>query len=335
MITSNREAFKRWYIYQLKTYDCDSAIYAMKYLVSRMELNTEQRYWLCWLFANTYNLPTAWVIFNEFPDFENADLDRITKWNEENWRRLPYQNDQKWLKGCLPEIFAAYRKLINGSQYEYFKKYNNDFDGLYKDIIKNFYKFGRYTAWFYMQALKEICHLQLEPTSMKFNDESSASPRAGLCFALDKPEWAEKHRKFSKDEIAYLECEASQLLQELRKEYNFKIKNISLDFFTLETALCSYKKLYRTRNGRYLGYYLDRFAKDIQDTSSKGWYGINWDLLWEARDEVLFEQLNNKKIENEKMTIFLEHRHFASEKYPRLKGMVDQLEDYFNHKKIM
>ena len=38
---TNRELFIQWYIFQLKTYDCDSAIYAMKYLVNRMELKTE------------------------------------------------------------------------------------------------------------------------------------------------------------------------------------------------------------------------------------------------------------------------------------------------------
>ena len=339
-----RETFIRWYIYQLKTYDCDPSIYVMKYIVNRMELNIEQKYWLCWLYANTYQVPTAWVIFNEFPDFENVDLNRLKTWNEKNYKKLCYQNDQKWLKGHLPSIFEAYQKRIQtkGSQYRYFEHYRHPeepyfymgeyhyhFDNLYTDITKNFYKFGRYTAWFYMQALKEICGLNLTPTSLKLKDESSASPRAGLCYALNKPEWTEKKRKFSKEEIAYLEQEARKLLGEIDKKFSLTIENISIDFFSLETSLCSFKKLFRSRNGRYLGYYLDRFSKDIQNTSAHDWFGINWDLLWEARDEILFKQLNNRKIDNEKMLIFMENGQFSSAKYPKLQEIEKNLQLYF------
>ena len=78
---NNREAFIRWYAWSLKYDDCDPAVWCTNYLNKRYEHNDEQRLWLAWLYGNTYQLPTAWVLMNEFPDYELATVDRITQWN--------------------------------------------------------------------------------------------------------------------------------------------------------------------------------------------------------------------------------------------------------------
>ena len=78
---NRREAFIRWYAWSLKHNDCDPAVWATNYLHNRYEHNDEERIWLAWLYGNTYQLPTAWVLKNEFPDFELATVDRITQWN--------------------------------------------------------------------------------------------------------------------------------------------------------------------------------------------------------------------------------------------------------------
>ena len=74
----------------------------------------------------------------------------------------------------------------------------------------------------------------------------------------------------------------------------------------METCLCSFKKIFREKHGRYLGYYLDRQAEEIMQCEKDGWYGIDWDVLWQARNETIDLRLDHKKgIDKEKFTFFL------------------------------
>ena len=75
----------------------------------------------------------------------------------------------------------------------------------------------------------------------------------------------------------------------------------------METCLCSFKKLFRTSKGRYLGYYLDRQAEEILQAERDGWDGIDWQPLWDARTETLERRLLTNKIDNSKMALFLNH----------------------------
>jgi hypothetical protein len=300
--------FINWWTSQMNIYDCDPHIYSMKYLFSRLEFNIEQIYWFCWIFANTYQLSTAFVIWNEFPDFENVDFERLDKWEDNNYSKLPYQNDQKWMKGNLSKIFIKYRDIIlknNSSQHEYFQNFNTkdgnaNFDLLWKIIIDEFYKFGRYTTWFYMQCLKELCHINLIPSNLRLNSHGSHSHRSGLCFALGLDSWCVKNKVFTGKEIIFLEKQSKDILDlMIKKSIDGKINNQSIDYFYMETSLCSYKKLFRERDSRYLGFYLDRMAEDITKTSSFNWSGINWKLLWDCREEILLKEFNREKINKE------------------------------------
>ena len=62
--------------------------------------------------------------------------------------------------------------------------------------------------------------------------------------------------------------------------------SIGADPFDLETVLCAYKKIWRTRDSRYIGYYLDRQAQDINKIRDNDWTGVPWYLLDQARAEV-------------------------------------------------
>jgi len=74
----------------------------------------------------------------------------------------------------------------------------------------------------------------------------------------------------------------------------------------METALCSFKKLFRTREGRYLGYYIDRQAEEIKKVEVDGWEGIDWGPMWQAREETLDESYLTDTINKEKMAIFMD-----------------------------
>jgi hypothetical protein len=303
--------FKKFWVFQLMTKDCDTSLHVLGYIIERMELNIEQKYWICWIYANTYQIATTWVIFNEFPDFENVDIDRLREWEISNKDRLPYQKDQKWLRCKLHETYLSYRSNIylkNNSQREFFAEYEGKFENLYDKTMSDFYRFGRYTSWFYLQSLHEICGINLQPTKMQLQDKSTRAPRSGLCYALGHNSWAEeKRRKFDKKEIKYLEYRALLICVEVHKSVGH-FKNVSVNLFSMETALCAFYKLFRRSKGRYLGYYLDRMAEDIHKTSQGGWSGINWDLLWEFRQEKLPSELlnNNGVIDKEKQNLYLD-----------------------------
>jgi hypothetical protein len=306
---NRKEAFIRWYAWSLKYDDCDPAVWITNYLHKRYEHNDEQRLWFAWLYGNTYYAPTSWILLNEFPDFELATVDRMTQWNSTNYKRLRYQTDTKWNKGHLPVMFESYQKFIgNRTQREALESYYGDneeanFNSLWKSIKSGLHKFGRYSTWFYLQHLKHTAGILVNPTSLMLDDfDGSRSHRNGLLYAV-----AQEHdldRKLSAGDYARLESQAKEILEETKSRFP-EIAHV-VDFFTMETCLCSFKKIFRKHHGRYLGYYLDRQAEEILQVEKDGWYGIDWDVLWQARNETIDLRLDDKRgIDKERFSSFL------------------------------
>lgn len=302
---SRKKDFIDWYKWSLKIKDCDPAIYMTNYLFDRFEHNTEQKLWIAWIYGTTYYLPTTWVVWNEFPDMELVGLERLREWNNNNYKRLRYQTDTKWNKGHLPAQFESYKQWVGDrSQAEAFAEliqpYSPEvsFINLWDEVKNKFHKFGRYSTWFYLQTLKQCCGLPIEPTNLMLTDhEGSRSHRNGLCMALGKDDWYDK--KLTGLEYVYLNEEAALILQEVKQEFP------NTDYFDMETCLCSFKKLFRIKHGRYLGYYLDRQAEEIAQCESDGWVGIDWQPLWDARNETLEKKLLTNKINKSKMELYL------------------------------
>lgn len=319
---NRREAFIRWYAWSLKHNDCDPAVWATQYLNKRYEHNDEQRLWLCWLYGNTYQLPTAWVLMNEFPDFELATEDRIEKWNTHNYKRLRYQTDTKWNKGHLPAMFSSYQKFIGKkTQREVMESYYGDneeesFNNIWNSVKTSLHKFGRYSTWFYLQHLRHTAGINISPTSLMLDDyDGSRSHRNGFLLALGRDD--EYDKKLTAAEYATLESEAKVILIEMKDRFP-QFSN-EIDFFTMETCLCSFKKIFRENHGRYLGYYLDRQAEEIIKAESDGWYGIDWEVMWDARRETIDPRLDYKTgVNKEKFASFLN-----SGKLDRLEWMFE------------
>lgn len=306
------DAFIKWYAWELTFKDCDPAIWMMNYLNQRFEHNSEQRLWFSWLYANTYYLPTAWVLFQEFPDYELATIDRLEQWNTANYKRLRYQTDTKYNKGHLPVMFASYQKHIGKrSQRSFFERLSGDneqqtFTSLWAFIINHFYKFGRYTTWFYLQTLKHTAGIPVEPTSLMLADyDGSRSHRNGLLRAMGRDDKVANllDMRLQPEQYQFLEECAQTIMDEVKSDYPAIAPEV--DAFTMETALCAFKKLWRTNDSRYLGYYLDRQAEEISRVSQDGWYGIEWDVLWQARQETLDPRLHCDRIQKEKYGEFL------------------------------
>lgn len=291
-IENRREGFIQWYAWSLNNKDCDPAIWLLNYLFNRFEHNIEQKYWIAWLYGTTYYLPTAWIIWNEFPDFELVDIERLTEWNNYNYKRLRYQTDTKYNKGYLPQQFISYKNWVlhknnTGTQKHRFDELtkHNAFLNVWNSVTKNLYKFGRYSTWFYMQTLHECVGVDLFPDNLKLDDYSgSRSHRNGLLFALGMDHYIDK--KLPKQITQGLEYEAKQIQLEVSERFK-----VSTNPYTMETCLCSFKKIFRRSKGRYLGYYLDRQAEEIKKVEQDNWNGIDWQVFWDGRNETLHPRL--------------------------------------------
>jgi hypothetical protein len=303
-----KEDFINWFGWSLEIEDCDPALYMTNYFFDRFEYNTEQKLWLVWLYGTTYHFPTAYIIWNEFPDMELVGVDRLTDWNNENYSRLRYQTDTKWNKGHLPAQFLSYKEWVGDkSQRESFAPHIVDdpiqtFYNLW-DVANGWHKFGRYSSWFYLQSLKQCAGINLDVDSLWLHDYSgSRSHRNGLCYAVNKPEWV--NEKLDKTQLQYLDAEAAEILTEVKTRF----PNVAhkADYFAMETCLCSFKKLFRKREGRYLGYYLDRQAEEISKCENDNWIGIDWNPMWQARQETCRSEYLTNSINKGKMEIYLD-----------------------------
>lgn len=280
--------FKDFCVNSIKANDVDPAISYMNYIVNRMELNDEQILWMCFLYAVTYQLPSAYLIWNEYPDLEFAGIPRLRKWWTDAQRQIPFQTDKMKQRKNFVDTVESYQNLVGGSQKSYFDDLlssdspQENFDRMWSPL-KGIAYFGRFSTWNWCQALKHVAGYNVEPTTLMLGESDSISFTDGLAYAFGMPEKVTQkvvspsgkkqkvYYKWSAEEKADMESACAMLKSSL-----------GLDNFQLETLACAYKKIWRTNDSRYVGYYNDRAAEDIHNTSQY-WDGVDWDLLWDAR----------------------------------------------------
>lgn len=288
-----RDGFMLWYAAQVLT-DIDPAFPTLDEIFDRYELSLEQQYWVAFLYAVFYENATVFLVMQEFPELEKVDVGRLQRWHDKNWKLLQYQTDRRWNKGHFVEMVKSYKALIgNQTQHQFFNKlivpydpmasFNNCWTELHK-----VYKMGRHSVYAWTETLMRCLGLPIQCPS--FYMDIAESSRNGLCYALGRDGLVTKHDKklsdgarISKAEIAYLEGELDRLMADIHVCF----PKIPVDYMYLETATCSYKGLHRRR--RYLGYYLDRMAKEIKRGETKMAAistGVDWDTLWQIRSEV-------------------------------------------------
>jgi hypothetical protein len=294
---ARRDGFILWYAAQVLT-DIDPAFPTLDEIFDRYELSLKQQYWVAFLYAVFYENATVFLVMQEFPELEKVDVGRVQRWHEKNWTLLQYQTDRRWNKGHLVEMVKSYKELIgNQTQHQFFSalmvpydptaSFNNCWAELHK-----VYKMGRHSVYAWTETLMRCLGLPIRCPS--FYMDIAESSRNGLCYALDRDDLVTKHDKklsdgarISKAEIAYLEGELDRLMADIHVCF----PKIPVDYMYLETATCSYKGLHRRR--RYLGYYLDRMAKEIRRGETKMAAistGVNWDTLWQIRAEVFIPE---------------------------------------------
>jgi len=270
--------------------DIDPSNDCLRYVCDRFELNTEQRYWLAFLFGTCYSATMVYYVYNEFPDFENVDVGRLERWWNKNRDKALFQTDRLRIKtqNKFVETFVSYKNLIgNRTQEEYFESllredgqqtYDNCYDNLVK--IRNF---GRFTMFIYLEMVHVLTGYNLEPTKLDLKNAESC--RNGLVYHLKDYELDThgKKKKLSNSQITYLQYEFKELKKQI-EGMDVEHKNI----FNIETTLCAYKKYCKGK--RYVGYYIDRQRKEIEKMQSRVTDGVDWRVLWDFRKETYDKQ---------------------------------------------
>lgn len=276
--------------------DVDPAINYMNYIIRRMELNKEQVLWLCFLYAITYQLPTAWVIWNEMPDLELVNKERLMKWaTPEVLHRLPFQQDKIKCRPKMADTILSYQSIVGKSQEKYFDKLL-DSDDPHENFwrmwspLKSIYCFGRFSTWNFCQALKHVAGYNVEPTILMIGEPDSVSFTDGLAYAFNQDDKLTQKVVQDKKKVKIYYKWSEQEKEDMERSALILKKSLNLDNFQLETLACAFKKIWRKADSRYVGYYNDRAADDIKKTASMGWNGIDWQLLWDARQATIPEE---------------------------------------------
>jgi hypothetical protein len=298
-----REVFLRFYDFHLKYRSHPGCVYfVLPFLFKKYAWNTEQRLWFAFINGNTQNPVTSKIIFDEFPYLNGLDLTRLSSWFNAKWPVLPFDTDRRYHKKEFIKAVTGYKKLCRDSQEAYFATFMGgadpyeDFRSAWKEVRAKFHSFGRLSSFSYLEYLRIMRVGQIDCDQLFLEDMSgSKSHRNGLAIVLgrDDLDWNDTNSGFNgvySPEILYwLTEEGALLLAEAKHRANGKPYSYDVSYFTLESALCTYKSWHRP-NRRYPNVYADMFHDRIKKAESH-WPGRDFSEFWNARRECLPEHL--------------------------------------------
>ncbi len=293
-------SYKDYHAQSIEIGDVDPSYAMLRYVCERFELNTEQRFWLAFLYATCYCGATVFYIYNEFPDFENVDEGRLELWWKENRTKLYFQTDKRWIRSrnqwC--DVFRSYKKKVGGlTQEQFFNTFRSPLKGtaglhhtyeIAWENTKDLYQFGRFALFLYLEAVHVVTGFPMKPRSMDLEDAESC--RNGLTCAIERPD-LNTHatgRLLKKSEQSYLQQRFEELVSEM------EAADVRNNVWNIETTLCAYKKYHLGK--RHVGYYLDRQHDEIYKMKEAVTAGVDWNVLWQYRSETYAHQYLKEKL---------------------------------------
>jgi hypothetical protein len=287
-----RETFLRFYEFHLKYHSHPGCIYyLLPFLSERYGWDAEARLWFAFINGNTQNPVTSLLIFRRFPDVRNLNEPELRNWFDHSYGRLAFDTDRRYHKKSFPDAVACYRaQLAREPQWSWFRRIleQSGFSGLWDIVWGGFYSFGRLSAFSYLEYLR-ICGLDIVCDTLFLEDlTGSMSHRNGLAKVLgrDDLDWHESNPtrftgQYTPEVMKWLIAEAATLLSEAQERFSRSNFARDVNYFTLESALCTYKSWHRP-NRRYPSVYNDMLHYRIRE-SEKAWPEEPLDVFWEAR----------------------------------------------------
>lgn len=303
-----REVFLRFYEFHIKYRSHPGGVYfAMPWIANKFGFSTEQKLWFAFINGCSQNVVTTWKIFQLFPDVHSLNVEDLNDWWNTYHPKFKvgsgWDSDRKHHKignTGFPIAVASYKKQLDkyGSQEDMFiylfkgDPYKN-FESVWDFVRANFVSFGRLSTFSYLEYLR-IQNLPIECNNLFLEDiGGSRSHRNGLCKVLGRDDldwWDHKQTHnpnfpgYEKETIEWLKREADLLLQDAKADIYLP----DVNFFTLESALCTYKSWHRP-NRRYPNVYMDMMHDRIRYAESE--WGYEFDMFWEMREDCLPDNL--------------------------------------------
>ena len=287
-----REVFLRFYEFHLRHRAHPGCVYyLLPWLGDHLGLDQEQRLWLAFLNGNTQNPVTSYLIFRRYPNPAHVDLADLEAWCGREWARLAFDTDRRYQKKYLPQAARAYLSWAQGDQAGRLAALAGspsrgaNFRPLWA-WASRLPGFGRLATFSYLEYLR-ITGVPVDCDDLLLGDhDGSRSHRNGLCKVLgrDDLDWHDGNPGFDgvypPHVLAWLGREAELLLGEARARAAGQPWAGDVDYFTLESTLCTYKGWHRV-DRRYPNVYNDMLHGRI--LQAERLWGERMGLFWEAR----------------------------------------------------
>lgn len=276
-------SYEKYHYDSLEAGDIDPSYEMLRYLCRRFDLNMEQRFWLAFLYATCYCGPTVYAIYNEFPDFNMADEGRLERWWSESKSKLYFQTDRRWIRSrnqwC--DVFRSYRGRVGKlSQQQFFSTFKTpdpllNYENAWREL-SSVYQMGRFAMFLWLEAIHVVTGFPMKPSGMDMREAESC--RNGLAFAIRRPDLnTHDGAKISIQDQAFLQDQFNKMTSRMQSE------DPRNTIWNIETSLCAYKKYCFGK--RWVGYYLDRQAEEIEKLQGAVKDGVDWSVLWDYRRE--------------------------------------------------
>lgn len=292
---NRRETFHKFYEFHLKYRSHPGCVYYLiPYLGNKYGWNKEDTLWFTFLNGNTQNPVTSLILHRRFPDPDA--LGDLPDFFNNNWDRLKFDTDRRWQKkDFLKSVSWFQERIREGTQEDYWTEYaQRGFKSVW-EAARAVPTFGRLSAFSFLEY-QRIAGIPVECDTLFLRDlKGSKSHRNGLCKlnGRDDLDWHDKYNPdFNGDyteHYDWLEEAGETLLSEAKTRAKGKDWEKDVSYFTLESALCTYKSWFRP-NRRYPNVYNDMLYLRIKEME-KVWDKEDLTVFWEARKDCLPDYL--------------------------------------------
>jgi len=291
-----REVFLRFWLHQTR-YRCapGGVYYLLPALAAHYAWSDEQKLWFAFLNGNTQHPLTSLALMSVCPDPLRDSTEEMVRFFESDWARLPFDTDRRHQKSGFPEAVSRYLAAVRpaGAQLPLWRAAaRRGWPGVWAHA-QSLYGFGRLSAFSYAEYLN-ILGFRTECEDLMLGDHvGSSSHRAGLAIVggLEPREAMAAAKRPDVLHTGDMRALARDLLSEAQGR-TYGDWTGDLGFFTLESALCTYKSWHKP-NRRYPGVYNDmlynrikRFETDLPGFTDQ-WGQSVAALVWGFRRDAL------------------------------------------------
>lgn len=259
--------------------------YLMPWLALEYGWDLEQRLWFAFINGNTQNPVTSLMLFRQGDRPERAS--EMLTWYHANLERLAWDTDRRYHRKAFPQAVMSYLQLTGGDQAEYWRRAAaGGWPGVWR-AANAIHTFGRLSAFSYAEYVR-IMGGEFDCEDLLLEDRSgSRSHRNGLALVAgrDDLDWHSSNPgfdgRYSPDELAALAELGADLLAEQKQRAVGQPWERDVSYFTLESALCTYKSWHRP-NRRYPNVYNDMLYDRLRATEER-FPGEDLSPFWAAR----------------------------------------------------